>query len=238
MKKISANYIIFMLASVVFFASCKKDYISGGEPENINQYKNTDTYDVLKANTLYDTLVKVIDAAGLKDKINSANSTFFAPSDYSIYSYLNYRTLELQSTVSQDAKFGLDSLVYYVANNIAGTKDSLLMYLIEKPLYFPDFTQIGASYQSALAGSKAVISFEETRDGGSGYTTLVSGVPRLLYFTQLWYPYEVDANHPAGSIPSSIGARTLVTTSGIITKNGYVNALNNYHVLFFYGTKQ
>jgi hypothetical protein len=228
--------IVFGFSMLLF--SCKKDYIVGGEPEDINQYKNTSSYDVLKSNPLFDTLVQVIEAAGLKEKKHAPGTTFFVPSDYSIYDYLNMRTLKLQFEVDQNAKFGLDSLIYYVSNNINGTRDSLLMYQIGKPLYFNDFSQMGAAYQTELAGSTAVLSFEETRDGNSGYSSLVSNVPRLLYFTQLWYPYDLGSNNPASDIPNNIGVRTLVKASGIITQNGYLNVLNNNHTLFFYGTKQ
>src|SRR5664279_1847558 len=133
---------LFIIVATLFTGLCmlsackKKDYITGGTTEDVNKYKNTTTYDLLKGNSLYDTLVQLIDAGGLKDKINEQGTTFFAPSDYSIYNYLNKRTLYVQQNINQDEHFGLDSLVYYLQNNINGTKDSMLLYLIHTCLLY------------------------------------------------------------------------------------------------------
>ena len=135
MKKIMAFKLLSLGLITLAFSACKKDYIIGGDIEDVNIYKNTTTYDVLKSSPLYDTLVQVIDAAGLKDKINEQGTTFFAPSDYSIFTYMNKRTVALQ-LINVNAKFALDSLLYYVTNNIKGTKDSLSMYLIKQPLIY------------------------------------------------------------------------------------------------------
>lgn len=223
---------------LLLLGACKKEYITGGTPEDINMYKNTSTYDVLKSNPLYDTLVQVIDAAGLKDKINEQGTTFFAPSDYSISSYLTLRTLYVQNTISQDAKFALDSLVYYVKNNINNTRDSLLMYWVPQPLTYNVLTNTGAKYATGLLGDSVVVSYEYTKNGNLGYNDVVSGVPQVIYFTQLWYPYTISSSTPAGDIPTNIGVRTLVKTSGINTQNGIMNALENSHTLFFYDTRQ
>ena len=92
MKKIISGRLIVFCSIVLLFGACKKDYITGGIKEDINQYKNITTYDFLKSSPLYDTLVQLIDTAGLKDKINEDGTTFFAPSDYSVYYYLSIRT--------------------------------------------------------------------------------------------------------------------------------------------------
>lgn len=237
MKKIIVNPFTMLVAAVMLFTACKKDYITGGEIEDVNKFKNTSTYDVLKSSPLYDTLVQLIDTAGLKDKVNESGTTFFAPSDYSVYSYLSARTLKAQ-LVNQYAKFGLDSMFYYLRNNIKGTKDSLLMYLVKKTLMYADLTDEGAFHQTGLAGNTAIISYEYTKDGSLGYNSIVSGVPRVVYFTHLWYPYNLSASNPASDVPNTIGVHTLVKTSCIITQNGVMNALDNSHTLFFYGTKK
>ncbi len=237
MKKILYNRLATICTVALLFTACKKDYIIGGQEEDTNRYKNTSTYDVLKTNPLYDTLVQVIDNAGLKDKINEAGTTFFAPSDYSILSYLGKRTLQVQAT-NQNAKFALDSLVYYLKNNIKGTKDSLLMYLVKKPLTYSVLTDVGAFYPTALAGDTAIVSYEYTKEGYLGYNSVVSNVPQVVYYTHLWHHYDLGPANPAGDVPSSIGVHTLVKTSGILTQNGVMNGLDNSHTLFFYGTKK
>jgi len=236
MKKIFLD-LSMLCCIVLIFSACKKDYITGGVSEDVHMYKNTTTYDVLKGNPLYDTLVQVIDAAGFKDKVNEQGVTFFAPSDYSILSYLGKRTIYLQNTVSQDAKFGLDSLLYYVTNNVNGTKDSLQMYLILQPLTYSSLTNTGALYSTEL-GNSVIVSYEYTKDGGLGYNPVVSSAPQVVYFTQLWYPYDLSDANPASDITPDIGVHTLVKTSCIQTQTGILNALENSHTLFFYGTKQ
>jgi len=237
MKKIYIVHISLICVAFLLIFSCKKkDYILGGTTE-AQVYKNTLTYDVLKGNPLYDTLIMLIDSAGIEAQVNQMNSTFFAPSDYSIYNYLESRTLADQ-LVNPYAQFGLDSLIYYVKNNINGTKDSLLMYFVDQPLPFTVLSSDGAAYPTALSGDTAVVSYEYTKNTNLGYNSIVSSVPQVVYYTQLWYHYSVSPSTPADSITAQIGARTLCVTSGIATQNGYLNALDNSHVLFFYGTKQ
>jgi len=238
MKKTFFINFATLIIIVFVFSACKKDYITGGTPENINAFKDSSTYDVLKGNPAHDTLVQLIDAAGLKDKINTEGTTFFAPSDYSILLYLNLRTVYLQANYSQDAQFGLDSLKYYLQNNINGTKDSLLMYMVNTPLTYSTLSNIGKIYPSGLAGDSVIVSFEESTNGALGYTDLVSQAPHVVYFTQLWYHYDLSSSNTASDVPDNIGVRNLVKTSGILTKNGVLNLLDDFNPLFFYDTKQ
>ena len=232
MKKILINTSLFFIL-LAALASCKKSYIKGGQIEDVNMYANNTNYEVLAMDPAYDTLIQLIDAAGLKDKINKSGTTFFAPSDYSILSYLQLRTVFLQDYVDQNAKFGLDSLKYYLQNNIDNTRDSLLMYQISTPLPYSSLTTTGVAYETGLAGDTVVVSYEPL-----GRNTVVSTVPRQVFFTQLWYHYNLSDANPASAIPSEIGVREGVITSGINTKSGIMNYLNNYHTLFFYATKQ
>lgn len=235
--RIFHSLLLLLMPALLFYACKKDDYIVGGAPENTNAYKNTSTYDVLKSNDLYDTLVQVIDAAGLTDKINESGTTFFAPTDFSIYAYMNTRTIELQN-FNPTAKFALDSLLYYVKNNVRGTRDSLLLYLVKKPLTYDVLTNTGTLYPTELPGDTVVVSYEYTKDDNYGYNNQVSSVPQLVYFTQLWHHYDLSAGNPASAITSKTGIRTLCKTSGIVTKNGVLNSLETSHTLFFYGTKQ
>lgn len=232
MKKILVKIAFFLLLTAAM-TSCTKDYITGGEIEDVNMYKDKTNFEVLSQDPLFDTLVQIIEASGLKDKINQAGSTFFAPSDYTILKYLQLRTAYVQSNYSQDAKFGLDSLNYYLKNNKDNTTDSLLMYMIPKPLPYSALDRTGVVYQTGLAGNMVVVSYEPV-----GKNNVVSTVPRQVIFTQLWFPYVVNEANPAEEIPEDIGVRTSCITSGINTKSGIMNYLNNYHTLFFYGTKK
>jgi hypothetical protein len=232
MKKILVNTTLFLIL-LGALASCKKDYITGGQIEDVNMYKNNTNYEVLAQDPAYDTLVQLIDAAGLKEKINESGTTFFAPSDYSIRTYLELRTVFDQNNYDINAQFGLDSLKYYLQNNIENIADSLLMYQVHTPLPYSSLTRTGVAYETGLAGDTIVVSYEPL-----SRNDVVSTVPRQVYFTQLWYHYDLSDANPAEDIPEEIGVREPVITSGINTKSGIMNYLNNFHTLFFYATKQ
>ena len=241
MKRISFFNFILLFSIILIVVSCNKNksYIIGGVPEDVNMYKNITSYDLLAKDTTYDSLIKIIDAAGFKDKLNKPGVTFFAPSNKAIFSYLNARTIVIQRT-NQYAQFGLDSLLYYLSNNINGTADSLGMYLIDQSLSYSVLTNTGAFYPTELAGDTAIVSFEYTRDPNLGYTTLVSSVPQIVYYTHMWKPYTYklsDAN-PVGDMDPLLGVHTRVITSGIMTKTGIIDELENGHRLFFYGIKK
>lgn len=231
-------FIYILVASIFLFSGCRKDYVIGGSTEDTSQYKKMTTYEALKTMPLYDTLVKLIDAAGMADKINASNTTLFAPNNYSIRSYLNLRTLYVQNTINVSKIFGLDSLIYYLTNNIKGTKDSLAMYLIGASLNYDVLTNTGAYYTSGLPGSQIIVSYEYTRDANLGYNPLVSTVPRVVYYTFLWKPYTLTDSNPVSDVPTTVGVRTLVKMSGLETKNGIINGLESSHILFFYNTKK
>lgn len=233
MKKIFFISTPAFLILLSLLSSCKKDYVVGGSIEDVNMYKNMTNYEVLAQDPTFDTLIQIIDAAGLKDQINQSGTTFFAPSDYSILGYLQQRTVFVQENYSDNAVFGLDSLKYYLQTNKDNTKDSLLMYLIHTPLPYDAMTRTGKAYETGLEGDTAIISYSPYGDAGP-----VSTRPRAVFYTHLWYHYDLSDNTPAEDIPEEIGVRTLVITSGINTKSGIMNYLENFHTLFFYGTKQ
>ena len=246
--KIKIKVIALSLIVVAGFAACTKNYITGGTTQNVNLYKSTSTYDVLTKFQEFDTLVQLIDAAGIKDKINEQGTTFFPVSNRSVYNYLLLRTLYLQATSNIYAKFTLDSLTYYLKNNINQTADSMLMYLVKTVTTPQNLTGIGTIYPTELAGDSAIISYEPTRNGNLGYSSIVSTVPRVVYFTQLWQHYNINGNDStAADVPSSTGVHTLVSTSFLNTQNGVINVLATGTsnstafvgtTLFFYGTRQ
>ncbi|MFV0605848.1 MAG: hypothetical protein ACK5NK_08425, partial [Niabella sp.] len=58
-------FFLILFVSLVLLA-CKREYIVGGEIHDVNRYKNLTTYEALRIFSDFDTLVKVIDAAGIK----------------------------------------------------------------------------------------------------------------------------------------------------------------------------
>jgi len=214
-------------------ASCKKnDYLSGG---TINNPKvNMTTYDYLKSNSLhqFDSLLLIIDKAGIKDLINQQGATFFAPTNAAVLAYLNLRTVRLQQ-VNPDAKYTLDTLFKY---DLARMADSMRMYVIDQPLTYDKLTAGGIKYPTQLPGDTAVIAFLPTNNSLLGYFDQISSVPQILTYIKLWYP--LPDPFTAANIPTSKAAASICQTSGVQTTTGVLNVLSNSNALFFYGTKK
>lgn len=213
--KLCSLLFLFMLA----LSACKKEYISGSV-QDVNIHKNKTTYEFLQTSPVFDTLVQMIDAAGLKDAINAQGTSFFPPIDWTIYNYLSTRTVIVQNTINQNSKWGLDSMLYYLANNKNGTRDSLKMYLIAQPLTYDKLTESGTRYPTGLANDFAIVSYP-TVTSGLGYNSNFSSPIRVVYFT---HPYKI------GNVEYKTEVRS--STSGILTKNGVVHVLSP-HSLFF-----
>jgi len=226
--------ILFSALMVMLFAlnSCQKSYVTG-DIQNVNLYSHTTTYDYLQTEPVFDTLVKCIDAAGLKDAVNANGTTFFALTNTTIFSYLSKRTTIVQTKINQNSKWGLDSLLYYLTNNKNGTRDSLKMYLFNQKLTYNVLTNTGKFYSSGLAKDSAVISYETTTNTGLGYNSNFTTWPKVIYFGHVYQPYLLNAANPSSMIPSNIGTRVLCTTTGINTSNGVVHVLAPSHSLFF-----
>ncbi|MEH6304004.1 fasciclin domain-containing protein [Olivibacter sp. CPCC 100613] len=222
------KFLLILVGFLLSLQSCKKDdYFIGGNLHDPNVHMST--YDFLKNNNrgLFDTLLMVIDAAGLKEKINQTDITFFAPTDYSINSYLSLRALEEQE-IDPFRKWTIDSLLKY---EIEKVRDSIDIYIVPNRIAYADLSQNGILFQTAKAGARAVISYESTDDPALGYNENSSVLPQVMYYTFLYKP--ITPPIIASEISGSDGARTIVQTSGIISTTGNVNVLSNAHILFF-----
>lgn len=227
MKKIR-NIGLVLLAALIYFSSCKEDdYFVGGTLHNAKV--NVSTYDFLKNNNraLFDTLLLLVDKAGIKDKINQAGATFFVPTDYSIRSYCEYRTLQAQR-VDPFKKWTVDSIIKYELPRFA---DSINVYILPKKVSYNEVTASGKMFDTQKTNSKCVVSYETTTDVSLGYNSNSSVLPKVMYFNYLYKPLAEP--FVASTIPNTIGARTLVQTSGVETTNGVVHVLANGHRLFF-----
>jgi len=227
MKKIY-NILFVLVAAGLFFSACKKnDYFVGGTLHNAKV--NMTTYDFLKGNSrgLFDTLLLLVDKAGIKDKINKQGVTFFAPTDYSIQSYCNYRSL-LEQKKDPLKKWTVDSIIKHELPRFA---DSIDVYMLPKQVSYNDLTENGKIYDTQKANAKAVVSYESTDNPNLGYNSNSTVLPRVMYFNYLYKP--LDEPFVASEIPNDVGARTLVQTSGVESTTGLVHVLVNSHRLFF-----
>ena len=116
-KILTAASALLLMATV----ACKKSYTIGGS--NFVAQVNMSTYDYLKTNHLFDTLVIMIDKAGLKDELNKAG-TFFAFTNYSVRSYIETKRAALRIIRNdENMPYTFDSL------DLPALKDSLRSYM-------------------------------------------------------------------------------------------------------------
>ena len=222
-----------VVLNAIFLSSCDKSYTTGGI-QDVNAVSQKTSYDFLKSNPAFDTLIQCIDAAGMKDAINANGNTYFAVTDYALLNYMGKRTVEAQK-VDQYAKWGLDSLLSAITNNYGGVRDSLHMYLFAEKLTYNVLTNDGKYYSNGLPGDQVIISYEETRDKNLGYNPNYSSIPRVLMFAHV-YPgntYALSKKNPSSEMPQDVGGRTICSSSGITTSNGIVHVLSPFHSLFF-----
>jgi len=227
MKNIIKLIIVIVIANIVL-ASCKKDsYIIGGKLESTTT--NLTTYDYLKSNRfkMFDTLLMVVDKAGLKDVINQKGITFYAPTDFSINNYLQKKTLAAQK-INPYAKYSIDTLIKY---DLATFADSIRTYIIPKTITYASLTSNGVVLNTAKSGTQAVVSFEQTTSTSLGYNPVVNTIPQVEYYSLV-----------IGTLPStvvsvnldpSVAIRILCQTSGLTTATGQLNVLSNSHTLYF-----
>ncbi len=229
MKKTVLQIAVLLTGFVIAISSCKKDdYLIGGHLHNAKV--NVSTYDYLKNHPyhLFDTLIMIVDKAGMKSVLNQKDITFFAPTDFSINAYLNKKALEEQA-IDPHRNYTLDSFYKY---DLSKFKDSIKGYIINQPLSYKDLTEKGQVYQTAKPGDSVVISFEPTHDVDLGYYGGVSTIPHIMYFIHLIAPLSEPFN--AADIPDDVGIRVRCQTTGIQTTTGMLEVLNNDHTLFFH----
>lgn len=215
-----------MLIAVAALASCKKDYTIGGSL--FNAKVNMTTYDYLKTNHLFDTLVIMIDKMQMKDEVNGAG-TFFAMTNYSIHNFVLLKQAQLR-TQNND-----ENLVFKFDNlDFNSLKDSLRAYMFTEKYTRDNLTQVGV-YATAKDGEKRLINLRATTD----YTSQIFTTdPQYIYLT------KVVPLTPGGSVPTDINGvsqvdpsqllTTLCQTTGIITNTGILHVLNNNHTFTYF----
>jgi len=218
--KIKLSYNLTLVAFCVAFTACKKnDYIIGGDLHD--PHVNMTTYDFLKTKPLFDTLVVLIDKAGLKDEING-NNTFFAPTDYSIKALLARRTLVIQQKYQdENIKYTLDSLP------VPELRDSLRSHLFTGKINREQLSLENKVFKS-LSGEDFSILLKQV----DSYTGLVTTRPQYLYLTKI--RNGLDPNPiPDDYLDEDRDIIELVQTSGILTTNGVLHVLNNTHKFYW-----
>lgn len=217
---------LVLFLSIVLVSCDKNDYIIGGELHN--PQINATTYDYLKSNRfgLFDTLLLLIDKAGLKDKINQPG-TFFAPTDYAIRNYLLERTAKIQQ-VNPFERWTIDSVIKYELPQFI---DSLNIYFVKNNLPNSALISAGTVVENDK-GKDIIVSYEETSNKKLGFNNNSSIYPRVVYFTYIYN--KVPTNFDIKKISYPIGTKVLVQSSNAQTLTGTLHVLSNEHILFFY----
>jgi hypothetical protein len=217
-------YLLFILFLTLSFASCEKeDYNNDGGVSNPNV--NMTTYDYLKSNPLFDSLVRFIDHAGLKDAVNG-DITFFATTNYGAKDFVAARRVKhAAATGDENRPFSIDSIP-------AGQmKDSLKMYMYPGKINRPQMTVEGALYNSALGhvpNIQFLIKLRRTQD----YNAYVNKVD-YVNFTKVVGTRDDQELNPDNIPQDQKDSGYDCQTSGIITTTGIVHVLSGNHRLFF-----
>lgn len=219
MKKI----LYILLLSIGVGACTNDDYLVDGGQANPNV--NMTTYDYLRSNRLFDTLVMMIDMAGLKDKVNESG-TFYVPTNYAIGNYIA-EELAMRKKLDAEAVYTFDS--------IPRTEfDSLQMYMFSERLTRDDLAKEGEIYTS-FAGKE----FKLSKEPEDAYQDDLVIKPEYLYFiNKVGKQFDSYDDTVNGNVASSEkDQRVLIQTSGLITTTGVVHVLQNKHTLFFHVAK-
>lgn len=213
-----------LLTAVV---SCKKSYTIGGS--KFVAQVNMTTYDYLKTNHLFDTLVIMIDAMGLKDEVNQAG-TFFAVTNYSIRNYV------LAKQTAEQLLYNNENLVYtFDSLDLPSLKDTLRTYMFKDRITRDNISQIG-EWRYSNEGDPRWIQLIPTTD----YTNqnVFTTDPKYIYVTKVipqpGFSVPTDSTQ-LGQVDPSQELQTLCQTTGILTTTGVLHVLANSHTFDYYG---
>lgn len=220
MKKI----LVICISLLMLIQSCSKDnYIIDGGVSNPKV--NMSTYDFLMQHGSFDSLIRIIDHAGIKDIVNS-DVTFFATTDYGVRDYVaakkQQKIIELGD---ENIKFGIQDIP---AKEL---RDSMMVYLFDGQINRQDLTPDNKYFVSKLGAIPNVrfnIKLRRTRD----YSNYLDYVDYLNYTKVIG---TLDADEPDyNAIPKEEQDKSFdCQTSGIISTTGVLHVLQNSHRLFF-----
>lgn len=222
MKKII--YYICMLSLVCFIYSCDDDFIDGGTTSpNVDKT----TVDFLKGHGKFNSMMKLMEEAGLLAEMNNPGVTVVIPTDYTVNRYVTQWAIKVRKELNdENYPFNFDSLMV----RLPEFRDSLAMYIIPKKIdrsdlegktNFSEITQslLGNEIQMAL---KKTLLYTEWLPNSQNY---------LLHYT--WVINGLDPEETAGMPTEDLDKGNVCQTSGLITTTGILHVLEDDHNLFF-----
>ncbi|MEN5055823.1 hypothetical protein [Sphingobacterium kitahiroshimense] len=221
--KKTCAYLLFCLLFFHLLTSCTKDdYINDG---GIHQAKvNMTTYDFLASHPKFDSLVRIIDRANLKELVNS-DITFYATTNWGVAEYVSAKKQQ------RIAEVGDENISFTIDDIDPKRLDSLKIYMFKGKVE-RDKLDVNGAYFTNLFGPISGVRFQlglrRTRD----YSSYVDYVD-YLYYTKV--NGTLDSEEPnQNAIPEAErDERIDVQTSGIITTTGIIHVLHGGHRLFF-----
>lgn len=230
-KKLSiAGQFLIVFSCLLMFA-CKKDeyYFDGGKS---NPVFNGTTLQYLKSNPRsFDTIVKIIEIAGMEREFNEDTLTFFAPQDYSVATLITQvnKTLFFYGKDTVESLDEIDAAIWrkYLSN-----------YLFKGANKVKDYPQLDISAKAIFPGQNYVayngevfnIGVKYLDAGGvkySGYRQLIlSYIPDIAQPLDNWISIPVsssdvqpdhalvhvlDSNYPFGADPYNLAQDVLLT---------------------------
>lgn len=216
---------ILALMALITITSCQKDdYINDGG-KILTGRVNMTTYDYLKSNPKFDSLIKIIDKAGMKDEING-DITFFATTNYGAAEYVSAKKQEKIAQVGdENIKFSIADL------NPAELKDSLKTYMFSGKITRNQLNTEGRLFNSMLGPMNGITWLIKLRRAND-YAAYLDYV-EYVNLTKVIGTRDDQEADPT-SIPQDRRDITVdCQTSNIITTTGILHVIDNRHRLFF-----
>ncbi len=212
------KYIVAVIVCALTIVSCVDDdyKIDGGVS---SPYVNMSTYDYLKSNRLFDTLVMAIDKAGLRNELDT-EVTLFATTHFTFRNYINLMT-ERGRPTDPNYEYTFDSIPVEIL------RDSLAMYIFPGKIERGNMTKEGEIFTN-LAGTELRISLEPRDD----YKDQLKEKPEYVFLTykrgKAWDAWDATG---LGNVETDTKDR--IQTSGLISTTGIIHVMQNSHILFF-----
>lgn len=209
---------------IIAFASCKKnDYLVGGSIHN-PQFNGT-TYEYLKTNPLFDTLLLLIDKTGMQEEVNAAGTTFFAPTDYAIQNYVKKVVQARKRLEAND-----ENLVFEFGElDFDQLKDSVRAYLFGEKIERTGLNETGKFFTAKDTEQRHIsLRKDPTGEYQTGGLTIV---PEYIYFSKVIGTVDPVDN---SDVPEAErDTRIVAQTTGITTTTGVLHVLSNSHIFTF-----
>ena len=222
------KHIIYLFLLIGLVTSCTNDdYLTDGGIHNPNV--NMTTYDFLKSNPLFDTLIMAIDLVpGLKDEINAAG-TFYAPTNFSINIYIADELKAIRESGDSEGVYTFDSIP-------VSEFSSIRMYIFKETITRDSLNKEGQIYTSSHSTEFKLS--KEPEDAYQGGDDLVEKPEYLYFINKRGDKFDTYEQTQAGGISEKEkDTRVLVQTSGIISTTGMIHVLQNTHKFLFHEVK-